>query len=135
MLCGLLGLSLAGCGAGSGSTQTYPANTPAILASSNNPTIFVVGATGTYTFVASGTPMPTLSESGALPLGLTFVNNENGTATLSGTPAAGMGGTYPIAVNAQNGSGAAATQNFNLNVNQSGAITSVNNTSMTLGVA
>src|SRR5258708_31113427 len=117
MLCGLLGLSLAGCGAGSGSTQTDPANTPATLASSNNPGTFVVGAIGTYTFVASGTPAPTLSESGALPSGLNFVNNGNGTATLSGTPAAGAGGKYPIPGNAPQRVGADATENFNLTGN------------------
>ena len=35
--------------------------------------------------------------------GVTFVDNGNGTATLSGTPAAGTGGTYPLTFTAANG--------------------------------
>ena len=31
----------------------------------------------------------TLSETGALPSGVTFIDNGNGTATLAGTPAGG----------------------------------------------
>ena len=37
---------------------------------------------------------------------MTFVDNGNGTATLSGTPAAGTGGTYPLTFTATNGVGA-----------------------------
>ena len=33
---------------------------------------------------------------GALPAGVTFVDNGDGTATLAGTPAAGTGGAYPL---------------------------------------
>ncbi len=47
---------------------------------------------------------------------MTFVNNGNGTATLSGTPAAGTGGSYAITLAASNGVGTAATQSFTLSV-------------------
>ena len=40
------------------------------------------------TFTSTGTPQPTLSQTGALPPGVTFVDNGDGTATLSGTPTA-----------------------------------------------
>ena len=46
-----------------------------------------------------------MSETGALPDGVTFVDNGDGTATLAGTPAAGTGGTYPITITATNGVG------------------------------
>ena len=44
-----------------------------------------------------------LTETGALPSGVTFIDNGNGTATLAGTPAAGTGGTYPLTITAGNG--------------------------------
>ena len=50
-----------------------------------------------------GSPTCGLSETGALPPGVTFKDNGDGTATLSGTPAAGTGGTYPFTITATNG--------------------------------
>src|SRR3954471_7456968 len=47
---------------------------------------YTVGTLGSTTFSASGYPVPTFAESGALPAGVKFVDNKNGTATLSGTP-------------------------------------------------
>jgi hypothetical protein len=132
-LCGLLGCALAGCGAGGGSTPTAPATSAATLSNSNNTNPFIVGVAGTCTFVASGAPTPTLSESGALPNGLTFTNNMNGTATLAGTPAAATVGNYPIMVAAQNGVGTPATQSFMLAVNQAPALTSSTSTSFVTG--
>ena len=66
---------------------------------------------------------------------MTFVDNGNGTATLSGTPAAGTGGTYPLTITASNGVGTPATQSFTLTVNQAPAITSANSTTFTVGTA
>ena len=62
-----------------------------------------MGTPGTFTVTTTGIPTPTLSETGALPTGVTFVDNRNGTATLAGTPAAGTGGTYPLTITAANG--------------------------------
>src|SRR5436305_1661247 len=58
---------------------------------SPNAVTFGVGATNTFTVTASGAnPAPArLTEVGALPGGVTFVDQGNGTALLSGTPAAG----------------------------------------------
>ena len=64
---------------------------------------------------------------------MTFTDNGNGTATLSGTPAAGTGGTYPITITASNGVSPNATQSFTLTVDQAPAITSANNTTFTEG--
>ena len=61
-------------------------------------------------------PTPGLSEKGALPRGVKFKDNGDGTATLSGTPAAGSGGTYPFRITATNVAGSDATQSFTLTV-------------------
>ena len=46
---------------------------------------------------------------------MTFVDNGDGTGTLSGTPAAGTGGTYALTFTASN-AGGPAVQNFTLTV-------------------
>src|ERR1039458_6149976 len=80
-----------------------------------------------------GYPTPTLSETGALPGGVTFVDNRNGTGTLSGNAA--TTGVYSISFTASNTAGSPATQTFTLTVNQSLSITSANNTTFTVGTA
>ena len=102
---------------------------PAIT--SANATTFTVGAAGTFTVTATGFPAPSIARSGgALPSGVTYVDNGNGTGTLSGTPAAGTGGTYAITFTATNGVGSNAAQNFTLTVNQAPAITSANSATL-----
>lgn len=54
----------------------------------------------------SGYPEASLSETGALPTGVSFVDNGNGTATLSGTPTIPISSpTWPITVTASNTAG------------------------------
>ncbi|MGB7052007.1 MAG: putative Ig domain-containing protein [Acidimicrobiales bacterium] len=93
------------------------------ITSANN-TTFTAGSAGTFNVTTSGGPAPALSESGALPSGVTFVDNHNGTATLAGTPAAGTGGSYPITLTANNGISPNAAQSFTLTVDQAPAVTS-----------
>jgi hypothetical protein len=86
--------------------------------SSANHTTFQVGAAGTFT-VTTGHSYPTppaLSESGTLPTGVTFVDNGDGTATLSGTPDVGQDGTYFLTITAKNGVTPDGTQTFTLTV-------------------
>ena len=61
-----------------------------------------------------------MTGTGTLPSGVTFRDNGNGTATLSGTPASGSGGTYSLTITANNGVGSAANQTFTLTVNAGG---------------
>ena len=107
---------------------------PAIT--SANSTTFTAGTAGSFTVTTTGLPTPTLTRGGvALPSGVTFTDNGDGTGTLSGTPAAGTGGTYAITFTAANGVGSNAVQNFNLTVNQAPAITSANNATFKVGTA
>ncbi|MCE7949766.1 MAG: hypothetical protein DYH18_01495 [Xanthomonadales bacterium PRO7] len=76
-----------------------------------------------------------MSESGALPSGVSFTDNGDGTATLAGTPAAGTAGTYALTITASNGVAPDATQNFTLTVDQAPAITSAASTTFTAGAA
>jgi hypothetical protein len=86
---------------------------------------FEAGVAGQF-LVTTGAefPVPSITESGSLPAGVSFTDNGNGTAQLSGTPAAGSGGTYPIIITAGNGVSPAATQSFTLTVDEAPSITS-----------
>jgi hypothetical protein len=123
-------------GIGSPATQpfTLTVNQAPAITSANNVT-FVVGTSASFTVTTTGNPNPSIGETGALPSGVTFVDNGNGTGKLSGTPAAGTGGVYSISFKAQNGIGSPATQPFTLTVNQAPAITSANNAGFTVGAA
>jgi alpha-tubulin suppressor-like RCC1 family protein len=85
---------------------------PAI--SSTSSATFVAGTAGSFTVAATGYPAPTLTETGALPGGVTF---NAATGLLSGTPSAGTGGAYTITFTASNGVSPNATQSFTLTVN------------------
>ena len=113
---------------------------PAIT--SANSTTFTTGSLGSFTVTTTGFPTNTISNANfggctksTLPSGVTLVDNGNNTATLSGTPASGTGGTYTLCLNANNGVGTAATQTFTLTVDQPASITSANSTSFTYGTA
>ncbi len=63
----------------------------------------------------TGIPAPAISRTGRLPSGMRFTDNRNRTATISGTPASGAAGTYPLTFTAKNEAGT-ATQAFTLTV-------------------
>lgn len=104
---------------------------------SANATSFTVGSAGSFTVTtAPGFPTTTtLTESGALPSGVTFVDNGNGTATLAGTPATGAGNSYSFTITASNAASPNATQSYTLTVNEAPKISSDNDTSFTVGRA
>ncbi len=82
---------------------------------------FSVGTIDTFTVTTGGFPPPALSVSTGtgqtgLPQGVTFTDNGNGTATLSGNATAQ--GTFTFTISAANGLAPAATQNFTLTVGQ-----------------
>src|SRR5262249_45743528 len=82
-------------------TQTFTLTVrqaPAIT--STNSAVFSLGAAGSFSVTTTGFPRPTLTATGALPNGVTFTDNGNGTATLAGTAAAGTGGPYALTITA-----------------------------------
>ena len=83
---------------------------------------------------ARGYTTPALTETGALPSGLSFVDNGDGTATIFGTPAAGSGGAYTPTVTATNSLGS-ASRTFTLNVHEGPAFTSPAGATATTGSA
>ena len=100
---------------------------------SANSTAFTVGTAGSFTVTTSGSPTPTtITSSGALPSGVTFFNNSNGTATLSGTPAPGTAASYPLTFTASNGIAPDAVQNFTLTVTAQPAL-SINDVTLNEG--
>ena len=118
-------------GVGSPATQSFTLtvdSAPAITSADH--ATFTAGSAGSFTVTATGTPAATLSETGALPSGVSFSGG-----VLSGTPAPGTGGSYPIAFTATNGVGTPATQSFTLTVDSAPAITSANHATFTEGSA
>jgi hypothetical protein len=121
-------------GVGSDATQTFTLTVdeaPSI--SSGDTTAFTAGSAGSFTVTTGGFPTPALGESGALPDGVTFTDNGDGTATLAGTPTAGTGGSYPLTITAENGVGSEASQSFTLTVNEAPTITSSDSTTFVSG--
>lgn len=100
-------------GVGNPATQAFTltvTNAPAFT-SANNAAFPATGPT-TFTITTVGTPPANIAESGPLCGGITFTNNGNGTATLSGT--ATQSGTFPITLTASNGVPPSASQNFTM---------------------
>jgi len=94
---------------------------PAIISVSS--TAFTLGASNSFTVTTTGHPTPSLSESGALPIGVSFQDNGNGTGTLGGIPT--QAGSFSIAFTANNGVSPNATQSFTLTVNKLSTTTSL----------
>ena len=95
---------------------------------SEDSTTFTEGTAGTFTVTATGTPTPTFALTGVLPSGVTF---DTTTGVLSGTPATGTSGTYPLTITASNGIHPDAPQNFTLTVSSFAAF---NTSSLPLAV-
>jgi hypothetical protein len=102
-----------------------PAITSAAIA------VFQTGTASSFTINTSGFPSAAITESGALPTGVTFVNNGSGTATISGT--ATVGGVFNITITAANGVTPNAVQSFTLTVNQAPTFTNANSATFLVG--
>jgi hypothetical protein len=115
---------------GPGATVTVDTvSTPPAITSAATTTA-TVGSPLDFTVQTSGTPEPSLSESGSLPSGVTFTDNGDGTATLGGTPASGTGGSYPLTLTATSEGGSPVQQAFTLVVDEAPAITSADSASV-----
>ncbi len=83
------------------------------------------GSAGSITITTTGEPTNNITESGTLPGGVSFVNNNNDTATISGTPTST--GTFNITLTASNSDGS-ANQSFTLTVNKASQTISITST-------
>ena len=79
---------------------------------------FPQGFYSSFTVTTSGDPVPAITKAGKLPGGVKFVDNGDGTATISGRPGGGQGliGDYVLTLTASNGMDPPATQNFTLTI-------------------
>jgi hypothetical protein len=108
-------------------TVSITVNQPPAITSANNVT-FAPGKPGqSFTVQTTGFPSGAsmvIGETGPLPAGVTFTDNNNGTATIAGTPAAATQGSlgnpvsqgYPLTVTANNSINPQASQSFTLNI-------------------
>jgi PKD repeat protein len=73
----------------------------------------------TFSITTTGYPAASLTATaGTLPSGLSFTDNGNGTATISGAPAVGSQGSYPVSVTATNAADdSSVTQSLAITVN------------------
>ena len=83
---------------------------------SGSPTTATYGTPYAFSITTVGSPTPTLTLSGTLPAGLSFITTTNGTASLSGTPTAA--GSATITVTASNGIGSPNQQQYMLVVSK-----------------
>jgi hypothetical protein len=117
---------------GSGSTTITESVAPSIISGATANSI--VGAPLSFQVATTGEPTPALTETGALPGGVTFTDNGDGTATIAGTPASGTGGSYPITIKATSSAGS-STQSFTLTNAEAPSITSPNAATFVVGSA
>lgn len=87
---------------------------PAITSADNASTVHSAAMTD-FDVTTTGTPDAVLTKTGALPTGVTFTDNGDGTATIAGTPGATTG-AFPITITAHNGVTPDDTQTFTLTV-------------------
>ncbi|GAB3122352.1 beta strand repeat-containing protein [Glaciibacter psychrotolerans] len=115
---------------------TLTVHGPPLFTSADHATL-VVGQAGSFSITtAAGFPVATvLTEQGSLPSGVSFVDNGDGTASLTGTPAVGSGGSYPVTLTASNGSALNATQAFTLTVTELPAFTTASTEAFAVGAA
>ncbi|GAB4008274.1 beta strand repeat-containing protein [Nocardioides ultimimeridianus] len=83
----------------------------------------VTGQSATVSYAAAGYPVAGLALTGSLPAGVTFHDNGNGTAILSGTPDTAATGSYPVTITASNGIGRDASYDVTIEVVPPVAIT------------
>jgi LmbE family N-acetylglucosaminyl deacetylase len=122
-------------------TVTNPGTAPTFTSAAS--ASFTTGSAGSFTVTTAGEPTAALSKTaGSLPTGVSFAANGDGTATISGMPAAaaaepGKSQSYAITIQAESGAGK-ATQSFSLKVTNPGTpptFTSASSTTFTTGVA
>jgi hypothetical protein len=93
---------------------------------------FVSGAAGAFAIQTEGQPTPAITLVGALPAGLSFTDQGNGAASITGTTT--KRGTYPVAIRATNGQGPDALQALTVLVGAPPAISAAPTVIFTVGI-
>jgi len=128
-------------------TLSINSNSFNVLASSS-PTItsannvgFALNQSNTFTVTTTGAPAPAITASCSgnsfSTYGLSFTDNGNGTATISGTPNshASTGTTFTCTLTASNGTSPNATQSFTVTFGNAMAVANVTSTEIAYGTA
>jgi iron transport multicopper oxidase len=113
-------------------TVTTGESAPTITSANNAKA--VAGTPFSFTVTTTGSPAPALTSTGPVPGWLTFTDNGDGTATMTGTPSTPLGPTS-LTLTAHNGSGPDAVQPFTLTVDAAPVFTSNNGYNATAGTA
>jgi LmbE family N-acetylglucosaminyl deacetylase len=105
-------------------TVTNPGSSAQITSADH--TSFTTGVAGSFTVTTSGLPAATLTRTGALPAGMSFADQGDGTAKLSGTPTSAAAPpaesrSYPVTIEASNGVGSPVTQTLTITVTNPGS--------------
>jgi dUTPase len=112
----------------------FTINDPPTIAGFTAPVFAIKTLTSFTISTTAGVPAATtLTVKGALPGGVTFTDNHNGTGTFKGTPTTGNGGVFPITFVASNGAGSISTQTFNLDVKQAPVFSSAATATFSVG--
>ena len=119
---------------GATTSTSFTVDVAPLQITSNPSTVFQVGQAGTFTVSTGASPTATLTERGALPAGITFTDNGDGTATIAGT-APSRAGTYPITITAKNGTSPTVKQVFLLYIGTPPTITSAAQAQLVQGSA
>ncbi|MHA3703991.1 glycoside hydrolase family 3 C-terminal domain-containing protein [Jatrophihabitans sp. YIM 134969] len=119
---------------GKSASTSFPVDVATLQITSNPSVVFPVGGTVNYTVTTHGSPTPKLTLTGALPAGVTFEDNGNGTATISG-PAPAKAGVYPVTVTARNGVSPRTQQTLLLYVGTAPVFTSPSTAQFVVGTA
>ena len=122
--------TIAGTATAATSLSIVPRSAPAVTSSTTVAAVTLSPMTATIT--TTGYPVPSIAETGALPTGLSLVDNGDGTATMAGTPVAGTGGTWPVVVTAQSSEGT-ATSTVTIAVHEGPAVTSASTATFEAG--
>jgi type II secretory pathway pseudopilin PulG len=93
----------------------YSVTTAAPVFTSANNATEALGQSWNFPVTTTGTPSPALTQTSSLPNGVSFVDNGDGTGTLSGTTAVGAG-NYSLVFKANNSVGAIVSQSFTLSI-------------------
>ena len=97
-------------------TLTITVNpTPSVT--SRSAATFTTNVGGYFGLTASGSPAPSITESGTLPSGLKFADHGDGSASISGKPGATSGGHYLVTITVDNGRASPSSQTLGIIVN------------------